>query len=444
MKSRNRSYPKSSISHCLDNYQRVYCRQMTQPYLFVFGRHPVLSLAELLAYACAQQRAVSSPVMIGAVAITTADLERPETLPSELAGLVKIAASQPPLSRPNNIGDWVKILEPLLMKSLSPKSTLTFGLSFYGAPQHRPSTSDEQRLALILKKNLRASAGHVRWVNGQGRPLSSVQVEKNGLTRPGGCELVVVCQATEVFLGKTLNVQPYQDWSERDYGRPRRNMVQGMLPPKLARLMVNLLGLAPSGTLLDPFCGSGTILAEAMAVGWQDVIGADENKRAIHDSEENLNWLAQRHTAGKLITTSQPLPLPRLLACPIKVLPESLNAGSIQAIVTEPFLGPPLSRPVTELEFRRLSRQLLTLYHSTLESFAKLLAVNGRAVFVLPHWMTATGKRLALPIFDEPLPCSLRRVDPLAAVPSLRGTPLIYSRPNQYVVRELAVLEKIS
>ncbi|MDR2988519.1 MAG: hypothetical protein LBV34_27155, partial [Nocardiopsaceae bacterium] len=47
----------------------------------------------------------------------------------------------------------------------------------------------------------------------------------------------------------------------------------GALRPTLAAAMVNLAG-APSGVLVDPCCGSGTILGEATAAGWT-AIGAD-------------------------------------------------------------------------------------------------------------------------------------------------------------------------
>jgi hypothetical protein len=48
---------------------------------------------------------------------------------------------------------------------------------------------------------------------------------------------------------------------------------RGGLPPTVAAAMVNLAGSPPAAgpadrTLLDPCCGSGTILAEALAVGW--------------------------------------------------------------------------------------------------------------------------------------------------------------------------------
>jgi hypothetical protein len=407
---------------------------MHQGHLFVFGRHPALSLAELLGYARARRLSLGSLTVLPAAAVVPGAAVRPEEFARDLAGVVKLAVAAPPAARPSTDSEWVTWLEPHLVAASLASGSLTFGVSFYGAPPHRPSAATQQRLALALKERLRRHAGHVRWVSGRGQPLSSVQVATSGLVTPGGCELVVVCDATTAYLGRTVAVQPFASWSERDYGRPRRNMVQGMLPPKLARMMVNMLGLPPRGRLLDPFCGSGTVLAEAAALGWTDLVGADENVRAVRDTAANLAWL-WRHASPPLVAA------PQLLACPVEQLASRLPASSVQAIVTEPFLGPPRTRPVSEAEFRRLSRQLLALYRTASQTFAMLLASGGRAVFVLPRWVTARGEQQPLPLFDQPLPRALRRLDPLRDLPLLAGTPLVYHRPGQYVAREIVILE---
>ena len=59
--------------------------------------------------------------------------------------------------------------------------------------------------------------------------------------------------------------------------KPYRDMRRGMLPPKLARSLVNLAigAKSPSDmTILDPFCGTGTVLMEAMLLGTH-VVGTD-------------------------------------------------------------------------------------------------------------------------------------------------------------------------
>jgi SAM-dependent methyltransferase len=62
---------------------------------------------------------------------------------------------------------------------------------------------------------------------------------------------------------------------------------RGALRPTVAAMMVSLAG-APGGTLLDPCCGSGTILAEASAVGWHSVLGVDIDDEAVAVARRNV------------------------------------------------------------------------------------------------------------------------------------------------------------
>lgn len=59
------------------------------------------------------------------------------------------------------------------------------------------------------------------------------------------------------------------------------------LDPVLARVLVNLSGVAPGGRLLDPFCGTGGILIEAGLCG-VDVYGADVQEEMVEGARENL------------------------------------------------------------------------------------------------------------------------------------------------------------
>jgi tRNA G10 N-methylase Trm11 len=60
----------------------------------------------------------------------------------------------------------------------------------------------------------------------------------------------------------------------------------GALRPTLAAAMVNLAG-KPCGVLLDPCCGSGTILAEATAAGWT-AAGSDIDPVAVEIARVNV------------------------------------------------------------------------------------------------------------------------------------------------------------
>jgi SAM-dependent methyltransferase len=60
----------------------------------------------------------------------------------------------------------------------------------------------------------------------------------------------------------------------------------GALRPTVAAMMVRLAG-EPSRLLLDPCSGSGTILSEALAAGWQTVHGRDIDSTAVQIAKRN-------------------------------------------------------------------------------------------------------------------------------------------------------------
>ena len=401
-------------------------------YLFILGRTPLLSLAELQGYAASMgSPAVIEDVVAASVAIVRGKLSDYHLLMEHVAGTVKVASVAETRGSVTSLDDWVALLFPLLQQGGT--SSLTFGLSFYGQSHDRPSAKDQERIALTLKRQLKATTNHIRWVSGRGQPLTSVQVEKNELLTSSGVELIVLCTPTQVVVGQTKAVQLFEEWGERDYGRPRRNAKQGMLPPKLARMMVNMLGLSPQGTLLDPFCGSGTVLAEAALMGWTRLIGSDSAASAVVDTKTNIEWLREQSDFSGTLTMFQ---------FRIEGLVKKIKPGSITVIVTEPFLGRPFTHPPRERELAEVVRTLQPLYLTSLSVFAELLAPGGRAVFLLPHWYTSPERHQELSGVLDHLPRALK-LYPLLPSALSRGQPLLYHRPGQYVGREIVAVERL-
>ena len=109
--------------------------------------------------------------------------------------------------------------------------------------------------------------------------------ETNKVLEKGG-ELVVFVRSDTTFdLGRTETVQDFKTYRLRDIGRPRRNAKRGMLPPKLARMMINIASPKHNDTILDPFCGSGTIIHEAFLLGYKNIIGSDISEKAVRDRQ---------------------------------------------------------------------------------------------------------------------------------------------------------------
>ncbi len=62
------------------------------------------------------------------------------------------------------------------------------------------------------------------------------------------------------------------------------------LPPRLARAAANLAGIVPGATVLDPFLGTGALLAEAALLGAR-VFGIDRDARMVRGALANLAYL---------------------------------------------------------------------------------------------------------------------------------------------------------
>ena len=88
------------------------------------------------------------------------------------------------------------------------------------------------------------------------------------------------------YLGITVLFQDVDAYSARDYGKSVRDMDVGMLPPKLAQMMLNISGEARG--IYDPFVGLGTVLIEAAHAGYWALLGSDLAPEMVEASRENL------------------------------------------------------------------------------------------------------------------------------------------------------------
>jgi len=65
-------------------------------------------------------------------------------------------------------------------------------------------------------------------------------------------------------VAQTVWIQDIESYTERDIDRDR-SMTVGMMPPKIAQIMISLGTQGKKDTVIwDPFCGLGTTLIEAL------------------------------------------------------------------------------------------------------------------------------------------------------------------------------------
>jgi 23S rRNA G2445 N2-methylase RlmL len=107
-------------------------------------------------------------------------------------------------------------------------------------------------------------------------------------TRPGwriGDPAQLEAWISEYRSGQLIAGLRLTDFRMRQHGG-RRTERHGALRPAVAAAMVDLAG-PPSGLLLDPCCGSGTILSEARSAGWS-VEGFDIDADAVRSAQRNV------------------------------------------------------------------------------------------------------------------------------------------------------------
>jgi tRNA (guanine10-N2)-dimethyltransferase len=263
------------------------------------------------------------------------------------------------------------------LMALLPEGKLNFGLSVYGANQSRLDQvrTATKNLGLETKSRLKEAGRGARYVISREATLSAVVVVSNHLLSKGA-EYVLLVRDNDIVIGRTVAVQNVDDWANRDFNRPRRNAKQGMLPPKLARMMVNLTGQDGAGkTLLDPFCGSGTVLMEAGLVGYSKIIAGDINDVAIADTEANQDWLmAQNFKTAEL----------RTYIGQAKDVGNHIGARSVDAIVTETYLGRPRKGLETAKEIEEAIVYLVTLYEESFAALKNILRPGGVVVIAAP------------------------------------------------------------
>lgn len=410
-----------SINHMINNTK----------HFLVFGSHPKLSWAEFLA--CYPNLAASA-VFLEKAAIVSDAAWSDDKLVNQLGGTVKLgdiiwetAASA---VDEQALADWIMA---------NPRGErVLFGFSVYG--ESAALKKKLSRLPVALKRELKTRGRSVRWVTSQrDEPLSPAAVTKLKLTSEG-YDFVLLAHENKAAVGLTTQAQDADAWSLRDYGRPAREAKVGMLPPKLARMMVNLAQVPDGGVLLDPFCGSGTILMEAaLATQAGKILGSDIDPRQIKDTNANLDWLVrknilQNREREKIQTFASDIrDLGRRISGAGYRAP-SLGLQTIDRVVTEGYLGPPLKGHETKKELDQTAAEITNLWRDALRAIHPLLKEHGRVVCIWPIFKTRAGSA-RVDLSKNPELLKNYRV--------LNSEPLIYHRKGQYVIRQILILGKI-
>lgn len=97
----------------------------------------------------------------------------------------------------------------------------------------------------------------------------------------------------KIYFGRATQEYDSSDVEFRDMNKPVRRESLA-ISPRLSKILVNLSGARPKSLMLDPFCGVGGILQEALIKGI-NVWGIDKDKQATVDAIKNLDWMKKKY-----------------------------------------------------------------------------------------------------------------------------------------------------
>jgi tRNA (guanine10-N2)-dimethyltransferase len=233
-----------------------------------------------------------------------------------------------------------------------------------------------------------------------------------------------------MVVAQTVAVQDIGWYSRRDYERPARSAQVGMLPPKLAQILVNTTSAA---VVADPFCGTGVVLQEARLLG-RRAVGSDLAPEMIEATRRNMTWLDEE-MAGRGGLTIPDWSVEGPVDARTVKLPQAA------AVVSEGYLGPNMSKSPDAAELRRIQEELRQLYRVVLANFARQLPAGGEVSITAPAWRM--GREWSyLGIVDElsDLGYTLKGFKHVPATQF--RSPLLYARDDQVVGRQLLLLRK--
>lgn len=249
-------------------------------YAFSLGRESKLSLAELFAL-FGEEAFLSQSEDIAIFAVAKSD--------SDIIAIFRNIWGSVRVMRIVSETDEKKFPTDVIHAIWKPSGKYNFALWVYGG---------EYRLSdiwLRVKKTLQDMGVSARLVNIENKNIVSAVFKREKLGKTGS-EYNLIHIDGMSYLAVTLACQDIDAYTKRDTGK-NRDMVVGMMPPKLCQMMINIaisnsklenLKTWKPITLYDPFCGLGTILIEWANMGITHIYGSDISQKMVDSTEQSL------------------------------------------------------------------------------------------------------------------------------------------------------------
>ena len=382
-------------------------------YLFLLGRNKELSIAEIISYFEKENVVIEvTRNKSNGIIIRTDEKINSEKIINKLGGTIAIGEilSQGDLKE---ISKFIETNEIYSGVSNKPHYTL---LDLAEEETHT-------EILLLIKDKFRKEKLKAKYQPQTG--MITLQNDETIFGSPSKInrldEKYFLLESNETYLfGKLNNIYDTKESEKRDMEKPARRESLA-ISPRLSKILINLSQVKANENLLDPFCGIGVILQEALI---QDInaVGIDIDTEAIQGAQKNIAWLKSNYKIKSKFN---------LYSGNSKKIQIS---ESINGIATEPSLGEILRKTPSEKDALKTLKDFEKLMINVLNNVKTKLAPNSKIAFTMPH-IRVKRKRLSCDIENILEKTGLKQH-------SIEGIelPIPEFRKDQIVGREIYIL----
>jgi len=370
-------------------------------FFFILGRNPELSRAEILAYLQARNRTHKEILFNENILIIETDDDEKFNI-QEFGGTVHFG-------KITFEGNQQELKKYLNKTEIIPSDKFSYGM--FG--NESPETLKE----IFKKRKKKATQKHgknqIKFQDGKKQefPKADFYILFHS-TSPNTYHLTPnPSSSARVYLGIATQTYNNEEVKKRDMQKPVRRESLA-ISPRLSKILINLSGAKPHTLMLDPFCGIGGILQEAL-IKKINVYGIDKDKQATIDAEQNLKWLIKQYKINSTYKIENK---------------DARNSPDLQffAIATETPLGKTLRKKPNDNEAKQIIQNFEAYIIPILKKLKKVKKPSAKIAITFP----------VVKVFHTDAKKIAEKTDL-----KIHTNPILESREDQNISRDIIVLQ---
>lgn len=318
-------------------------------------------------------------------------------------------------------------INDLMISLFTDERKTNYAVNFYWKTK-----ANQKDFLLKSKKYFAKSWLSTRFVNQDFQNIKSYLVAKEKLIETK-TDFNIFFTPLDTFLWSTIFVQDIDSYAKRDFWKTR-DMQVGMLPPKLAQMMINIWWWK---SIYDPFCWLWTILLESIISWNNEVYWSDISEDMIKSTKKNIDFIKDEFNTDLKTSEVIKLDAKDIANSPI------LNNNKIDSIVTEWYLWEIFWKHSIDIDKVKNQRLILANIYTSFFSWLKKVWFSWNIVISFPFWEIKWKYNYFEEIYDILNKyCQTQNLLPnwTNFTPS-KSWSLLYKRPDQTVWREIFKLK---